>query len=536
MARFLGNASGRTLGADAGAAGFTKAKIFSTPGTTTFTVPQDVQKVKVFVVGAGSCYRTGTYDFCSSCCCSGAEYPRGCYCACFVGHLTGAGGGYSEKTFIQSTDFVAGKTLTINVGSIGGLSASSVSGTGLPTVTASNATEASYSWSCTSNSTARDNSNDNPITFGFCVPRCGYRNVISTYYNRGGTSSGGDVNRCGGRGVIIPQFIKDSYLDAASSYSPGGGGTENKSSCWINPVVNCSCMQGYHYTFGSFCCASAWQCGGCTCYHLCALISNLCVCVPFTGTDLSSRYVFAGLCDTKRTGSSISAETSVNGPGGNAAAASVSFQEVPRGIGAESGSSVDNGKNGISEQMALYVDLERESAATAARTYPNCCYLVQHQHYSQGYDYSFGGTQFSCFCSNYYPGCYSADTSLKGSVVNAWCYRCIGTTWTYVFGYNFSGAAHCFCAPYGTSDCLSSGGTVDRKLKCIQIGYINNTCSQDREPGYVIPLSTLVSDTNSNITDIRYGNGATANSPAGYGGGGNTTNPAGGSGIVVVVY
>ena len=54
MARFLGSASGRTAGSSAATGGFTKAKVFSTAGTTTFTIPNDATKAKAFVVGAGS--------------------------------------------------------------------------------------------------------------------------------------------------------------------------------------------------------------------------------------------------------------------------------------------------------------------------------------------------------------------------------------------------------------------------------------------------------------------------------------------------
>jgi len=530
MARFLGNASGRTIGAPTGAAGFTKAKVFASAGTTSFTVPQDVTKLKVFVVGAGSSYRTGTYAFCGDNCCSGVSYPKGCYCACFIGHLTGAGGGYAEKTFIQSTDFIAGKTLTINVGSIGGLSASSVSATGLTTVTASNATEAVYSWNCTSNSTARDNSNDNSISFGFCLPVCGYVNTFSGYYNKGGTSSGGDINRCGGNGTMIPQFLTDSYLDGIYCSTASGGASGNTSSCWRNPNIQCMCLFGYHYTFGSNCGASAWG-PGCGCYYLCALISNLCYCEA-NSTNILSRYVYDGTCSSNKSSCSITGETSINGPSGIAFTTGSTINEQPIGLGAESGTSFGNGRVGESEQMAVYArGFTRGCGSTGAGS---CCLNVTYQHYSQGYDFSFGGTQFSCYCANYFPGCYSNCTNFKGTQFGQTCYVCIGTTWTYVFGTNFSGGAHCWCMPFGNSQC-SGTQLCDCRFKCIQVGFMNNV-SSNRTIGYTIPLSTLVSDVNTNINDIGYGNGASATAPAGYGGGGNRLNPSGGGGLVVVVY
>ena len=73
MARFLGTAAGRSAGGGGGGGLFTKAKVFTTPGTSTFDVPGNASTVKVFVVGAGSCYRPGTYCFHSENCCSGLQ-------------------------------------------------------------------------------------------------------------------------------------------------------------------------------------------------------------------------------------------------------------------------------------------------------------------------------------------------------------------------------------------------------------------------------------------------------------------------------
>ena len=73
----------------------------------------------------------------------------------------------------------------------------------------------------------------------------------------GGTGSGGDINRCGGRGMITPMFRQDSYFDVISCYSTGGGGgggsIVNTYGCWRNPNFYCSCLYGYHTVFGSNC-------------------------------------------------------------------------------------------------------------------------------------------------------------------------------------------------------------------------------------------------------------------------------------------
>ena len=60
MARFLGQAKSRGAGGGGGSGGglFTKTKVFTTPGTTTFEVPADVTTMKAYVIGAGSNYRT----------------------------------------------------------------------------------------------------------------------------------------------------------------------------------------------------------------------------------------------------------------------------------------------------------------------------------------------------------------------------------------------------------------------------------------------------------------------------------------------
>lgn len=532
MARFLGSPEGRTSGADAGGErSFSRAKVFSTPGSQSFTIPDTAKRVKVYVIGAGSCYRTTTYDFCGSGCCSGVDYPRTCYCACFTGHLTGAGGGYAEKTW---TSEVAGKTMTITVGSQTGLSASTVVFNG-NTVTASNATDASYSWSCTGNSTARDATNDNPIAGGFRVPVCGYRNVISGYYNLGGTASGGDVNRTGGRGTVIPEFLCDSYLDGVGNVctSSAGGFTGNTSSCWVNPTFYCHCMGGYHYVFGSDCRSSSWSGPGCSCYTLCAGISNLCACAGTNNCDYRvSRFSFAGKGNTKASCAPLGAEASLVGTTNSAA--DTFIKDVPTGIGAQSGNSAANGKSGHSEMVLTHTTFSNTTytcqiggAGTA---------LVEVQSCSGGYDYSFGGTGTTCFCGRYNPGCFSSCSAFTGNLSNtSWCYRCVGQIWNYVFGSGQNGCAICMCYPYGLTQVGQTQCCCCFVNRCYTLGYLNDNSLSTDENAYRLDLSGYISDTGTNSTDVTYGNGASL-TPAGYGGGGNRLNPAGGSGLVVVVY
>lgn len=538
MARFLGSASGRTIGASAAAGAFTKAKVFSTPGATSFSVPNDVTKAKVFVIGAGSCYRTGTYCFTGGNCCSGVEYPRTCYCACFTGHLTGAGGGYSEKTY-DST--IAGKTLTINVGSIGGLSASSVAVTGETTVTASNATESSYSWSCTNNSTARDASNDNEISLGFRLPVCGYENNFSGYYNRGGTASGGDVNRTGGSGVLIPEFLYNSYFDGITCCPASGGssGTFAGSSCWVTPSILCTCLIGYHSTFGSNCFASAWNASsGCVCYYLCSNISGLTHCTAGgAATPYSSRFSFTGRnSKCASTAACMFLGVEQTGPNNYTNCAANQFiKETPIGVGAQAGNSSNNGRNGYSE--LTLVDTTFSNCCQAASSGPGDTIAISCYHASSGYDYSFGNSQSVCYCLCYCPGCYSSVFCRGSGTSFSCCNVCIGFGFTYTFGSNMSGTAACFTMPYSYASCCSSGGggccCVNR---CYNMGFVNDQSLLSPSTSYEIPLSTLVSDTSTNVNDIQYGRGAGISTSAAPGGGGNRLYPAGGNGLVVVVY
>lgn len=532
MGRFLGTAAGRTKGSSGGGGGgggggsgggvFSNVKVFSTPGSTTFDVPSTSTNVKAIVIGAGSCYRTGTYCHVSTNCCSGVAFPKTTYSMCFTGHLTGAGGGYAEKTFASDED-VPGKTLTINVGSVGGLSASSVAGDGFTTISAANATEAAHTWSCTSNSTARDASNDNPVAFGFSLPVCGYANNISGYYNKGGTATGGDVNRTGGDGLLIPEFLYDSCVDGIRS-SGGSGVSGNQSACWINPTVTCGCAnRGYHSTFGGS------QFGGtsfvsCYCYYLCSAITNLCACVQADSNV--SEYVFKGRNQKDSTHGFVGSATIDSTAD---AAADLFHNETPMGIGAQAGTSADDGKDGSAERIVTEVGVSKTTGGGGGGGAMRMCYTYT----NYGYDYSFGGNGCSYICTDVLPGRFSNCASFTGTLGSqSWCYCCMGFAYTYYFGTAQSGTAHCFCMPYGLAH--ESGNTVTYK-RSHNLGFVQDKTANYSEE-YIIPTSTLVDENDANISDIVYGNGAGITTSAGYGGGGNRKYPAAGSGVVVLLY
>jgi hypothetical protein len=530
MARFIGGADGRTAGAS-GETGFTRAKVFTS--STAFTIPATSKKAKVYVIGAGSCYRTTTYDFCGASCCSGVAYPQSDYCACFIGHLTGAGGGYAEKTWAND---VGGKTMNITIGTIGGSSASSVVFEG-DTVTATNATETSYSWSCTGNSTARDNSGDNPISGGFQVPICGYKNIISGYRNAGGTSTGGDINRTGGKGIVIPEFRYDSYLDGGSDIATttAAGFTGNASSCWVNPTFYCTCMGGYHYVFGVDCRSNAWQGTSCGCYYLCAGISNLCANAgTYNCNYIASRYRFAGFNNTQCSCGGIGARETMPGNGMTDNARNALFKAEPAGVGAQPGHSSANGKDGVSEMVVSHTTFARTNFTETIGGGSNTC--VDFQRCSGGYDYSFGGTGTTCFCMKYYPGCFSTCAAFTPDMSNvSWCYICVGQIWRYVFGYQQSGCCICTQFPYGTGASATTQCCCRVTERCYDLAYVNDDSLRNQPNSYVIPLSGYLSENGGNINDIEYGAGAGL-ATAGYGAGGNRLNPAGGQGLVVVIY
>ena len=471
--------------------GYKNAVVFDTPGTTTWTVPAGVNQAKVFVIGAGSRYRETCFFFCSSNCCSGVTTPATNYCMRFKGILPGAGGGYAEKTV---TDISPGTSASITVGSETGASAS-VFSLGATTITANNATETTVTWTCLSNSTARNNANDNATSVGFQLPRCGYANCISGYFNAGGTATGGDVNRTGGSGVFIPWFCENSYYDGAgavagastpysctnsSSYSTGYdysfGGTRYNCVCTVIcacpgscPNANCgtsftssytnhgcNCLISYHNVFGGQCYYNMpWA--SCICQRFC----SACLCI--SGGTASNRHYWAG--------------SGVRASGDYGAADGFTFGSCPVGIGAEAGSSSGDGYDAISEQVVSPVSGAGGSGGGGA-TSTYVCYIG-----------------------------FSQDH------------------FTFVFG---SGISNWPCA------CITHLAGASGTCTCYNLGFVRDESLYKKSNTSIIPLSTLQAES-GNLTDFRFGYGATLD-PAGYGGGGNRLNPDPGNGAVVIVY
>lgn len=496
---------GRFISGSAADTGFTRAEVYTTPGASTWTVPAGVSKAKVFVIGAGSCFRTTEFCFeSSSSCCSGVAVPGTVYCLNFVGLLPGAGGGYAEKT-IEAVS--PGSTMTINVGSPTGLTASSAS-INETTVTANNATDIPVTWNCLSNSTARDDSNDNKVALGFDLPVCGYRNCVAGYFNIGGTASGGDINRTGGRGEFAPYFRAEAKLDGAitipapigsagaagaqgctctyfqiSGYDYSFGGIRynctctvgflkptsflNNGNCGCNfnsasgTVWNCNCMNTYHSTFGSNC-TGAMSWASCVCYCMCAT-AYLCV----SGASATSA------------GTTIASSTATDKNAYPRGYDEFAVGSCPVTIGSSAGSSGANGQDGVAESMIFEPNTGASSAA-AGTSNTTVCYIG-----------------------------FSQDH------------------FTFVFGTNSS------AWPCAAMQNLYGGGGGGSGYYAL--GYSKDSASQKKSPN-VIPLSTLKSRTGTNVGDLEFGAGATVNEAASIGGGGNRLYPAGGSGAVVVVY
>jgi hypothetical protein len=507
MGRFISGSSATDVG-------FARAEVFTSAGASSWTVPAGVSKAKVFVIGAGSNYRATEMCFVSTACCSGVATPNVDYCLNFIGHLPGAGGGYAEKTI----DGVApGASMTINVGSVGGLTASSAS-IGSTTVTANNATETTISWNCTSNSTPRDNTLDNKVVLGFDLPVCGYINCINGHFNAGGTAAGGDINRTGGSGEFAPYFREDASFDGTVSVvSPGGsggssiqgytctserrtgydysfGGTRyncvctkaymlpgvklngDTCGCCFNAssgtIYQCSCLITYHNVFGGQCYYNMnWA--NCICNRMC---SGAYLCSAAGGGGGGA--AVTGTAIAKSDG------TSTDFPGNFPNADDKwATNACPVTVGADSGNSGADGQHGTAEGPIL---------SPVAGT---------------------GGGDAG-----------GGDTGLSNTVV---CYVGFGQDhFTFYFG---SGISNWPCARM--ENLYGSGGAAGYWL----MGYSKDTQAVKKSTSQ-LPLSTLKARDGTNVNDLNFGSGATMNEAAGPGGGGNRTYPTGGVGAVVVVY
>ena len=505
MSRFLGTVSTR-LGAVS--AGFTKAKVFSTPGSTTWDVPSSATKLKVFVIGAGSDYNAMSFCHNSNNCNSGVASLGCCYCLNFIGHAMGAGGGYAEKTIASNLSGTATIVVGQKAASIGGVPTNSVFSLNGNVVTGGSATQVDAAWNCTNNSTARDATNDMEVSLGFQIPVCGYQNTITGYWQKPGQGSGGDVNRTGGAGIVIPEFRYDSAIfPTTSPNAPSGGGL------WC--VYSCSLIDS---TFGSncYCCyfsicpstsgGSSVQCG----------ISPKIGTIQFPGTAEQR----TSLQTPGSLNGPLTASTTVSGGGASVVQCTVSSYDyyyggrgcwcmcaVPCGGGATGTATItydpsfkkySNKPTGLGGGGALS---ERNGKAAKPETFTITPIF-------DGVSGGGGGSSVTlqpCSSSGYF--LCDCQCWLNGRICN--CSFCP----TLTFGPQ-SGA---FTPP-----------------PYYDITYIQTETSLAEISGGVLPLASLTDENGNNIPNIKYGAGA-GNVPALYGGGGNRLQPAG-NGLVVVMY
>lgn len=540
MGRFVGNSALAPVGSVADV--FTKAEVFSTPGANSWTVPNGTTTAKVFVIGAGSCYRTTQFCFNATGCCSGVVTPICNFCMNFTGHLPGAGGGYAEKTI---TGLTSGSVMTINVGSPTGLSASSIS-VGATTVTANNATETAVNVSCTNQTTARDTTLDNCVSVGFKIPRCGYQNCIVGYFNAGGTATGGDINRTGGRGVFIPYFCQDSCLDYStttvgatvtlpppftlrgctqwqcqnSGYDYSFGGTRYNCNCFYGNYTaqnrcncccgacwcvnaTCICLMTYHNVFGPNCAGPGsgngyqwWNCCVCQTLRDSTTLGVSNPSIVYGGTSLTAvqpKYLFAGATG-RDCCSVLGRDPNITAADGNTAMA---IETVPVGIGASAGRSEGNGTDATSEQLIGNTSASFGSGSGPSTTTLGTCWGT--------------GAMICCFQ-------YGQDN------------------YSFVFGTSISQFPWQGMMQPGIGEVSSGGaGGAANRQTCFSLSFYKDQSLYRPQHSSVIDLSLLKSATGTNIGSVQFGFGAGITA-AGPGGGGNRLNTAGGAGIVVVIY
>ena len=520
MARFVGTSINRTLGVSA-VGGFTKAEVFTTPGTTTWAVPSDAKKLKVFVIGAGSDYTAMTHCYASTNCNSGVA-SLGCnYCLTFTGHAPGAGGGFAEKLITNPIG-----TATVTVGQKGATEATAPTDSSfcLPgnsvSITAYSARKIAVNWACTDNSTARDNTYDLPTSIGFQLPICGYINCISGYWQQPGTATGGDINRTGGSSIIIPEFLCDSNIrpDTYQSVSPnvtcglactqgtmffpgtasqrtnlqtagakcvGGTGTAQASGGAGSPVgtaITCGVTVGYSFYYG-----------GQGCWCTCAVATS------------------GGGSATPSGTLSISYDPSFK-----------KFSNTPIGLGASSGLSESNGQRAKPEAFTVTPIFDGGNSANLASgdtaTWNICVRDVILS--------TFGSMCYcGCFNATLPEGwvCQSNASTCLGSNSQYWCARgcnCGGCT---------GGTTPSMCFPK-----IGGAGGSWAAQPYYDITYIQTETSLSELTGESLELSVLTNSSGVGLSNFRYGSGA-GSSAATYGGGGNRCYPAG-NGAVVVLY
>lgn len=215
----------RYLKADPGTV-FRGKKVFSSSGGQTFTFPSTASTAKVMVFGGGgnSC---SSVTFCtSSCCCCSSD------CRICIFNHSGAGGGYTEKTFTS----VGGCTSCIVVGAAEGTSSFCIPSAGTITATGGSST-----------------------ALGCCnPPRC-------TAF---GVGSCGDINKCGSLGACqYSSFCcgccyAGSVMSCAYVLIPGGApGNTVQNGCVPALTTNlafclCNCLRYANPSpYGTNCCS-----------------------------------------------------------------------------------------------------------------------------------------------------------------------------------------------------------------------------------------------------------------------------------------
>ena len=520
MARFVGTAINRTLGVSA-AGGFTKAEVFTTPGTTTWAVPSDAKKLKVFVIGAGSDYTAMTHCYASTNCNSGVA-SLGCnYCLTFTGHAPGAGGGFAEKLITNPIG-----TATVTVGQKGATEAAAPTDSSfcLPgnsvSITAYSARKIPVNWACTGNSTARDNTYDLPTSIGFQLPICGYINCISGYWQQPGTATGGDVNRTGGSSIIIPEFLCDSNIRPDSYQS-------------VSPTVTCglACTQGTMFFPGTGSQRTNLQTAGAKC------VGGTGTAVSAASGGVSPGYSLICAVDVGYNfyyggrGCWCTCAVAVSGAGQTTVSGTLSisydpsfkkFSNTPIGLGASSGLSESDGHKAKPEAFTVTPIFDGGSTAnTSAGAGNNTWCLCVRDIISS----TFGSSCYSCVYTISIPEgpiCQSNASSKLGSCGCFWCATACNCTCT--GGYT---PAMCFPA-------IGGGGSGWTAQPYYDITYIQTETSLSELTGESLELSGLTNAAGVGLSNFRYGSGA-GSSAATYGGGGNRCYPAG-NGAVVVLY
>ena len=521
MARFVGTSINRTLGVSA-VGGFTKAEVFTTPGTTTWAVPSDAKKLKVFVIGAGSDYTAMTHCYASTNCNSGVA-SLGCnYCLTFTGHAPGAGGGFAEKLITSPIG-----TATVTVGQKGATEATAPTDSSfcLPgnsvSITAYSARKVAVNWACTGNSTARDNTYDLPTSIGFQLPICGYINCISGYWQQPGTATGGDINRTGGSSIIIPEFLCDSNI-RPDSYQT------------VTPNVTCglACTQGTIFFPGTGSQRQNLQTAGAKC-------------VGGTGTGVTATSggvpVGTTICCYVQPGYDFyyggrgcwtTCAVAVSGAAGVTAGGTLSisydpsfkkFSNTPIGLGASSGLSEGNGQKAKPEAFTVTPIFDGGNSANLASGSSGNVWCVNTRDI---WDSTFGSSCYCCCYTLTLPEGYlcSGDAPNRiGSCACFWCARGCNCTCT-------GGSSPAMCFPN-----VSAGGSGSWAAQpYYDITYIQTETSLSELTGESLELSALTNSSGVGLSNFRYGSGA-GSSAATYGGGGNRCYP-GGNGAVVVLY